>query len=278
MIFDTHSHYDDEAFDHDREELLEILPSKGIGAVVTVGADIATSRAALALARSQREKAGKDCDSCERERLKIYAAIGVHPSDTEGLTDRDMDWLYEHAGEEDVVAIGEIGLDYHWKEPSPEVQKIWFRRQIALAGEVGLPVIYHSREAAAETMAIIQEMKAWEFGGVIHCYSYSKELAAEYVSMGFYIGVGGVVTFKNGRKLKETVEAVPLESIVLETDCPYLSPEPNRGRRNDSSNLVYVAEEIARIKGVSCEEVIQMTWENAERLYGKRRKCNAQVE
>ena len=158
-------------------------------------------------------------------------------------------------------------MDYYWKEPEPELQKIWFQEQIALAREVKLPIIFHSREAAEDTMRIIQDTKAYECGGVIHCYSYSKELAKEYVKMGYFIGVGGVVTFKNGRKLKETVEAIPMEHIVLETDCPYLAPEPNRGKRNDSSNLVYVAEEIARLKGMTAEEVIEITEKNARRLY-----------
>lgn len=252
MIFDTHSHYDDEAFDEDREELLSGFVARGVGNVVTVGADIATSKAALDLSDSH--------DS-------IYAAIGVHPNEVGQMSEADLDWLRQHASDPKVVAIGEIGLDYYWKEPDPDVQKVWFERQIALAKEVKLPVIYHSREAAEDTMKIIRDTKAYDCGGVIHCYSYSKELAVEYVKMGFFIGVGGVVTFKNGRKLKETVEAIPIESIVLETDCPYLAPEPNRGKRNDSSNLVYVVEEIARLKQMDPEEVIAITESNAKRLY-----------
>lgn len=252
LIFDTHSHYDDEAFDDDREELFRAFPGQGIGMIVTVGADIATSRAAIELAETHEH---------------IYAAIGVHPSDTGGMTDADIDWLRIHSSDEKVVAIGEIGLDYHWKEPEPSVQKIWFERQITLAKEVNLPIIFHSRDAAEDTMKMICDTKAYDCGGVIHCYSYSKEMAKEYVKMGYFIGVGGVVTFKNARKLKETVEAIPLEHIVLETDCPYLAPEPNRGKRNDSSNLVYVADEIARIKGTTREEVIRVTEENARKLY-----------
>lgn len=252
MIFDTHSHYDDEVFDDDREGLLKGLEEKGVGNVVTVGADIATSQKAIALAGTYEH---------------VYAAIGVHPNEVGGMEEKDIQWLREHSSEEKVVAIGEIGLDYYWKEPEPELQKIWFQEQIALAREVKLPIIFHSREAAEDTMRIIQDTKAYECGGVIHCYSYSKELAKEYVKMGYFIGVGGVVTFKNGRKLKETVEAIPMEHIVLETDCPYLAPEPNRGKRNDSSNLVYVAEEIARLKGMTAEEVIEITEKNARRLY-----------
>ena len=252
MIFDTHSHYDDEVFDDDREGLLKGLEEKGVGNVVTVGADIATSQKAIDLTETYEH---------------VYAAIGVHPNEAGGMEEKDIQWLREHSSEEKVVAIGEIGLDYYWKEPEPELQKIWFQEQIALAREVKLPIIFHSREAAEDTMRIIQDTKAYECGGVIHCYSYSKELAKEYVKMGYFIGVGGVVTFKNGRKLKETVEAIPMEHIVLETDCPYLAPEPNRGKRNDSSNLVYVAEEIARLKGMTAEEVIEITEKNARRLY-----------
>ena len=167
-----------------------------------------------------------------------------------------------------MVAIGEIGLDYHWDEPEPAVQRKWFLRQIQLAREVQLPVIIHSRDAAAETMELLKETKAYECGGVIHCYSYSPEMAKEYVEMGFYIGIGGVVTFKNAKKCIRTVEQIPLDRIVLETDCPYMAPEPNRGTRNDSSNLIYVAEKIGALKGVTTEEVIETTTRNACRLYG----------
>ena len=252
LIFDTHSHYDDKRFDEDRDELLNSLHACGIGYVVNVGADMESSRAALRLSEQYDF---------------VYAALGVHPSDTEGLTEADMDWLRENASREKVVAIGEIGLDYYWPEPSPDIQKKWFVRQIELAQEVGLPIIVHSRDAAEQTMKLIRETKAYECGGVIHCYSYSPEMAKEYVKMGFYIGVGGVVTFKNGKKLKQIVEQIPLEHIVLETDCPYLSPEPNRGKRNDSRNLCFVVDEVARLKNISKEEVIRVTTENAMKMY-----------
>ena len=255
MIFDTHSHYDDEAFDKDREELLSGLLSRGIDRVVNIGVDIPTCEKTLELA----EKHGF-----------IYAAIGFHPSDTKGMPEENIEWLRAHTGHEKVVAIGEIGLDYHWSESAEEnaSQQRWFRAQIALAKQSGLPIVVHSREAAADTMTIIREEKAAECGGIIHCYSYSAEQAREYVGMGFYIGVGGVITFKNSRRLKETVEAIPLSSIVLETDCPYLAPEPFRGKRNDSTLLPYVVSAIADIKGVSEEEVIARTTENAENVYG----------
>lgn len=252
MIFDTHSHYDDEAFDEDREDLLSALKNKGVERLVSVGADIATSKAALELAKTHDF---------------IYAALGVHPSETEKLTEADMEWIYENCGHEKVVAIGEFGLDYHWQEPEPEVQKKWFLRQIELAKEVKLPIIIHSRDAAAETMKILKETKAYECGGVIHCFSYSPEQAKEYAEMGFYIGIGGVVTFKNAKKCKRTVEELPIERIVLETDCPYMAPEPHRGRRNDSSLLIHVAEKIAELKQMATEEVIRITTENAEKLY-----------
>ncbi|MBR6228115.1 MAG: TatD family hydrolase [Eubacterium sp.] len=253
-IFDTHSHYDDEAFDEDREDILSGLLSHNIGRVVNIGVDIPTCKNTLLLAEKYDF---------------VYAAIGFHPSDTKGMQEEDLDWLRAHRKDPKVVAIGEIGLDYHWSE-SPEEnrnQQKWFRWQIALAKEAGLPIVVHSREAAADTMEIIREEKAAECGGIIHCYSYSATQAEEYVRMGFYIGVGGVITFKNSRRLKETVLAIPLESIVLETDCPYLAPEPFRGKRNDSTLLPHVVAAISEIKGVPEEEVIAVTTRNAESVY-----------
>jgi TatD DNase family protein len=252
MIFDTHSHYDDEVFDTDRKELLSGLADKGIGYVVNVGANIKGSKDSLALAETYDF---------------IYASLGVHPSETGELTEADLDWMRENSAHEKVVAIGEIGLDYHWPEPSSAIQKKWFIRQIELAKTVSLPIIVHSRDAAADTMEIIKAEKAYECGGVIHCFSYSPEMAKEYVEMGFYIGIGGVVTFKNAKKCVRTVEQIPIEHIILETDCPYMAPEPNRGTRNDSSNLTYVAKKIAELKGITEEEVIRITTENAEKMY-----------
>ncbi len=253
LIFDTHSHYDDKAFSEDRGILLAGLKEKGIGWVTNIGADMDSCQTTLDLAEKYDF---------------VYGALGVHPSEVADLTEKDMEWIYEKSRKnKKIVAIGEFGLDYHWPEPEPKVQKKWFYRQIALAKEVNLPIIIHSRDAAAETMEIIRETKAYECGGVIHCYSYSPELAKEYVAMGFYIGVGGVVTFKNAKKLKQSVEQLSIENIVLETDCPYMAPEPNRGKRNDSSMLIYVAEKIAELKGMTTEEVITTTTENAEKLY-----------
>ena len=270
MIFDTHAHYDDDAFDADREELLSGLSSHNIGYVVNIGVDIPSCKSTLQLAEKYDW---------------IYAAIGFHPSDTKGMPDENLDWLHAHvftdpasdnASEgslpvknKKVVAIGEIGLDYHWSESEEEnrSQQRWFRRQIALAKDVSLPIVVHSREAAADTMTIIKEENAAEVGGIIHCYSGSAEQARQYVDMGFYIGVGGVITFKNARRLIETVESIPLASIVLETDCPYLAPEPHRGKRNDSSLLPLVVDRVAEIKGIAPDEVIDITTENAKKVY-----------
>ena len=169
--------------------------------------------------------------------------------------------------EEKVVAVGEIGLDYYWDKEQHEIQKEWFIRQLQLARKLNMPVNIHSREAAQDTMEIMKEYAA-DMKAIIHCYSYSKEMAEEYVKMGYLLGIGGVVTFKNAKKLKEVVKAVPLSHIVLETDCPYLAPEPNRGKRNASSNLIYVAQTIAELKGTTTEEVIAVTEENARKFYG----------
>lgn len=252
LIFDTHAHYDDKAFDEDREELLEGLLEAGIGWVVNVGASIQSSAATLDLLDAHPQ---------------MYGAVGVHPSGTGELKEADMDWLKAAAAREKVVAIGEIGLDYYWDESEREIQKHWFVRQLSLAREVKLPVIIHSRDAAKDTLDIMKANRAEEIGGVIHCFSYSVEMAREYLNMGFYLGIGGVLTFKNAKKLKEVAEYCPLDRIVLETDCPYLAPVPNRGKRNSSRNLPYVVEALAQLKGVTEEAVIEATTRNAKELY-----------
>lgn len=253
MIFDTHAHYDDDAFDEDRETLLAQLKAAGIERVVNVGASIHSSHTTLEL--------------IEKHDF-LYGAIGVHPSETEELNEEWMNWLEEKSHEKKVVAIGEIGLDYHWEEPARDVQKYWFVRQLDLARKVKLPVIIHSRDAAKDTLDIMKAEHAEDIGGVIHCFSYTKEMAREYLNMGFFLGIGGVLTFKNARKLAETVEYAPLDRLVLETDCPYLAPVPNRGKRNSSLNLTYVADQLAAIKGIDRETVEKITWDNARRLYG----------
>jgi TatD DNase family protein len=271
MIFETHAHYDDEAFDEDREALLASLSDKGVRRVINVGASIESTRTTLALAETHEN---------------VYAAVGVHPSDIEGLNEETYAWLREQAKNPKTVAIGEIGLDYYWDKEADvqERQRDWFKRQLDLAVESQLPVIIHSRDAAEDTLRILKEHGTWQIAGhgadtvqqegqqvcgVIHCYSYSPEMAREFVKMGYYIGVGGVVTFKNAKKLKETVQEIPLERILLETDCPYMAPEPNRGKRNYSGYIPYVVEKIAELKGISAEEVERITWDNAMRLFTK---------
>ena len=252
MIFDTHAHYDDDAFDEDRETLLAQLKAAGIERVVNVGASIHSSHTTLEL--------------IEKHDF-LYGAIGVHPSETEELNEEWMNWLEEKSHEKKVVAIGEIGLDYHWEEPAKDIQKHWFVRQLDLARKVKLPVIIHSRDAAKDTLDIMKVEHNGATGGVIHCFSYGVEMAREYLNMGYYIGIGGVLTFKNAKKLIEVAEYAPLDRIVLETDCPYLAPVPNRGKRNFSGNLPYVVEKLAEIKGVSAEEIIRETAKNARALY-----------
>ncbi|MBQ7481357.1 MAG: TatD family hydrolase [Lachnospiraceae bacterium] len=250
MIFETHAHYDDPAFDRDRDRLLALLKDEGIAPIVNIGASIESTKSTVELAHRYDH---------------VYAAIGVHPSDCGDLTENDIEWLKDLSSDEKVVAIGEIGLDYHYDEPDREIQKKWFIRQLELARETSLPIVVHSRDAAQDTYEIIKDFRGLR--GVIHCFSYSAELAREYVKMGYYIGVGGVVTFKNGRKLHEVVKEIPLESIVVETDAPYLSPEPYRGRRNSSAFIPYIIERIADLKNVSYETVERALYDNATDLY-----------
>ncbi len=254
MIFDTHAHYDDEAFEEDREELLAQMEPAGIGGIVNVGASLQGVRASRELA--------------ERHPF-VWAAVGVHPDEVGSLNEEALHWLYELCRKPKTVAVGEIGLDYYWDKEPHEVQKQWFIRQLQMAKETGLPVNIHSREAAQDTFDIMKEHHAGTTGGIIHCFSSSAQMALEYVKLGYYIGIGGVVTFKNARVMKEVAAAVPLDRIVVETDCPYLAPAPNRGKRNSSLYLPLVIEEIARIRGVSAQEVEDATWENAHRVYGK---------
>lgn len=258
MIFDTHAHYDDSAFDDDREQIIASLRDKNIGMVVNVSATL------------------KGCDETLKLTEKypfIYGSIGVHPEGVAELSGQKLEELkqicltkaYNKGGK--IVAVGEIGLDYYYEDPLRDVQKEWFEKQIEMAKEVELPIIIHSRDAAKDTLDILKAHDAGRNGAIIHCYSYSPEIAREYLNMNYYFGIGGVVTFKNAKKLVETVEILPIEKIVLETDSPYLSPVPLRGQRNDSTNLKYVVEKIASIKGISEEEVIRITEENARRVY-----------
>ncbi len=253
-IFETHAHYDDEAFDQDRELLLESMEQQGIGTVVNVCASIGQFGRTVALTEKYPF---------------VYGAVGVHPDDADKMTEETLQEIREISHLEKIIAIGEIGLDYYWhkEECEHKRQQEMFRAQMDIAREEKLPFMIHSREAAKDTLDIVREyMKGGMYGGIIHCFSYGKEMAEEYLKMGLYLGIGGVVTFKNARKLKEVVEYAPLDQLVLETDSPYLSPEPNRGKRNSSLNLPYVAQAIAEIKGVNPEQVIRITRENAEKL------------
>jgi TatD DNase family protein len=275
MIIDTHVHYDDEAFDADREELIGSLQEKNIGIVLDIG--------------STKESLPKIRSLMDRYDF-VYGAMGLHPDEIGDLTDELLGEIREDMKNPKVLAVGEIGLDYYWNKEEQELQKAAFRKQINLALECGKPVVIHSREAAADTLEILREMygkgSLWEAlhgsapaasgtasgpterKGVMHCYSYSAELARIYTrELGFYLGIGGVVTFKNAKKIKEVVADTPLEYIILETDCPYLAPVPYRGKRNCSLYLPYVVQAIAELKGVSPEEVERITEENARRLF-----------
>lgn len=251
MIFDSHAHYDSEQFNEDREELLLSMEENGVGTILNSGASWDSVTEVVNLAQKYPF---------------MYAAVGVHPDEVGDLNDERFEYMRAQCKKDKVVAVGEIGLDYYWDNESHDVQKKWFIKQLELARELDLPVIIHSRDAASDTLEIMKEY-GQGLRGVIHCFSYSVELAREYVKMGFHIGIGGVVTFKNGRKLKEIAEAIPLDRILLETDCPYLAPVPFRGKRNCSAYISYVAQEIANLKGISYEEVVAQTEQNGKRLF-----------
>ena len=252
MIFDTHAHYDDDAFDEDRDELLSGMAAKNVEYIVNVGASMASSERSVKLAEKYPF---------------VYAAVGVHPDEVGELDEEKFAKLREWTKHEKVKAVGEIGLDYYWDKEGHDLQKHWFMRQMELAHEANLPMIVHSREAAKDTLDMVIAAKPLDLSGIIHCYSYSVEQARDYLNMGYYIGIGGVLTFKNAKKLKEVAEYAPLSQIVLETDCPYLAPTPFRGKRNDSSMIAYVAEELAAIKNMPVEEVLRITNENGKKLY-----------
>ena len=263
-IIDTHAHYDDKAFAEDRDEIIRSLPEQGIVCAVNMGASMRGARDSIALAEKWPH---------------IYAACGLHPDDVGELEEaeklsgnRIMDELHALCLHPKCVAAGEIGLDYHWMVQPKEVQKRWMIRQLELAIELDLPVNIHSRDAAQDTFDLMKEHHACRTPGIIHCYSGSAEMAREYVKMGYYLGIGGVVTFKNGKTLKQVVSETPLEYLVTETDSPYLAPVPHRGRRNMSAYLPYVVEAIAQIKGLTAEETAGILFENALRAYPKLRQ------
>lgn len=251
MIFDTHAHLDDRAFDTDRAALLSQLPGLGLALVMNPGCSLASSRAAAALAENYDY---------------VYAAVGSHPDAADEVTEDVLEQYRQLARQcPKVRAIGEIGLDYHYEDIPREVQQRAFRAQMALARELELPVIVHEREAHEDGMWIVEEFP--QVTGVFHCYSGSLEMAKVLIRRGWYIGFGGVLTFKNARKAVEAASQIPLDRLVLETDCPYMSPEPFRGRRNDPGRLHLVAERLAQLRGLSAEEIENITLENGKRLY-----------
>ena len=252
MIFDTHAHYDDERFDEDRDELLRSMPDRGVGLILNPGITVETSRMAVEMAHKYPH---------------MYAAVGIHPENCDDFQPEMIDQLRELAKDEKVKAIGEIGLDYYWEDNAPrDVQKKVFRAQLELALELDLPVIIHDREAHGDTLAIVQEYPGLR--GEFHCFSGSPEMARELLKMGWYLGFDGPITFKNNKKAPAVVDTVPLDRMLLETDSPYLTPAPHRGKRNDSGYLPFVAAKIAEWKGITAEEVEQITWDNGKRFFG----------
>lgn len=252
MLFDTHAHYDDERFDSDREAVLSALPGAGVGLVVKPGCTLAASRAAIDLAARFPH---------------VYAAVGLHPEDCGDFAPEQMDLLRAMAGQPKVVAIGEVGLDYYWKENPPAArQKDVLYRQMELAGELGLPVIFHDRDAHADSLRAVKDFPGVR--GVFHCYSGSVEDAETLLEAGWLLSFNGAATFRNARKAPEVIRAVPLKKIMIETDAPYLTPEPHRGERNDSRFVHLVAEKIAEIKGLTPRQVEDATWETGRRFFG----------
>ncbi|MBQ6116843.1 MAG: TatD family hydrolase [Oscillospiraceae bacterium] len=252
MLFDTHAHYDDQAFDADRRELLSAMPDHNVGLIVNPGCTVESSRTAMELAAAFPH---------------VYAAVGIHPENCGDFVPAQMEEIRALAQSPKVVAVGEIGLDYYWPENPPrELQQEVLRRHMALAQELALPVIIHDREAHADCLAIVREFPAVR--GVFHCFSGSAEMARELLKRGWMLSFNGAITFKNARKAPEVIAEIPLDRLMIETDAPYLTPTPFRGRRNDSTYVHLVAERIAQIKGLSPEAVEQITWENGKRFFG----------
>lgn len=254
MLIDSHAHLDDKRFEGDRERIINSLEDNGIDLVINVGAGMETSKASVDLANKYEN---------------IYAVVGVHPHSAKELEGGDLSELKELAQQDKVVAIGEIGLDFYYDNSPRDVQRKWFKAQIELAKELNKPVVIHTRDAAQETFDILKE--AAEDGKLkclLHCYSGSAEMAEEYIKLGFYISLGGPVTFKNARVPKEVAKVVPLDRLLIETDSPYLTPEPYRGKRNEPMYVKYVAEKIAQEKGITLEEVAKATSENAYGFFG----------
>ncbi|MBA2873075.1 TatD DNase family protein [Anoxybacillus calidus] len=253
MLFDTHAHLNAIQYNDDLQEVINRALEEGVSNIVVVGFDRPTISRAIELAEQYPF---------------IYAAVGWHPVDAIDMTEEDLQMIEQLAAHPKVVALGEMGLDYYWDKSPKEVQKEVFRKQIALAKKVKLPIIIHNREATADIIEILKEENAAEVGGVMHCFTGSVEVAKQCIDMNFYISFGGPVTFKNAKKPKEVAKEIPLEHLLIETDCPYLTPHPFRGKRNEPSYVKYVAEAIAELKGISFEEVAQKTSDNAKKLFG----------
>lgn len=252
MYIDSHAHLDDRKYDRDRYEMLMRAKEQGVCAIINVGYDLPSSRRSLALAEKYDF---------------IYAAAGIHPHDAGTAGEEAFEELKRIAAHPKVVAIGEMGLDYYRDLSPRDVQQEAFRRQIALAGDTGLPVIVHDREAHGDVMRILKEEKAGEVGGVLHCFSGSWEMAVECMQMGFYISIAGPVTFHNAGRLKDIAARVPADRLLIETDAPYLTPEPHRGKRNESAYVLYVAEEIARLRGITSQELGELAANNTRNLF-----------
>lgn len=253
MYFDTHTHLDDEKFDPDRELVIENLKKEGVSLAVNVGADLTSSKNSIALAEQYDF---------------IYAAVGVHPNEVGEMQDEDLETLADMAKHEKVVAVGEIGLDYHYDEPGRDVQKLWFEKQLRLAQALNMPFIVHDRDAHQDTLELLK--KVGYYNGVMHCFSGSCEMAKILLDLGFYISIAGQVTFKNAPKVKEVAKMVPADRLFIETDSPYLTPEPHRGERNNSANVKFTCAKIAELKGISAEKLAKVTLENGKKFYGIR--------
>lgn len=255
FLYDSHAHLDNEMFDNDRDAVMKKIKKSGVGLVNNIGSSINESKSSIALAEKYDF---------------VRATVGVHPSEVLDMTMDDIDTLRKMASHPKVVAIGEIGLDYHYDDADPEKQKKWFRAQLDLAEELNMPVVIHDRDSKGECLEILKEKNVKN--AVVHCFSGSAETAKQLIDMGLYISFTGVVTFKNARRAIEALKVIPLDRLFIETDCPYMAPEPHRGVRNDSSLICHIAEKIAEVKGVSFEEVVNKTTENAMRFfdpYGK---------
>ncbi|MCF6095151.1 TatD family hydrolase [Microaerobacter geothermalis] len=252
MLFDTHAHLNDEKFNDDRDEVIQRALDNGVRYIVNIGYNRETIPSCLELAETFPF---------------IYAALGWHPTEAKEMNEEDLDWLRNLMTHDKVVAVGEIGLDYYWDYSPQDIQKEVFRKQIALAKEVKKPIVIHNRDAHQDIVDILKEEKAYEVGGIMHCFSGSWEIAKMCMDMNFYISFGGPITFKNARKLKEVVKEIPLDRLLIETDCPYLTPEPYRGKRNETAYVKYVAEGMAQLKGVEYEELAKVTMENAKKIF-----------